>query len=93
MLTASFDRDAMRRERAAWGLFRDRRPELYGVLATADGAASRTIAMRYVISLLAVVALAGCGMDKAAHDTGRMFDKYGCLAKELKGEKPCVPAE
>ena len=49
--------------------------------------------MRYVISLLAVVALAGCGMDKAAHDTGRMFDKYGCLAKELKGEKPCVPAE
>ena len=40
VLTASFDRAAMRRDRAAWGLFRDRRPELYGVLATADGAAS-----------------------------------------------------
>ena len=38
VLTASFDRAAMRRDRAAWGLFRDRRPELYGVLATADGA-------------------------------------------------------
>jgi N-carbamoylputrescine amidase len=38
VLTASFDRALMRRERAAWGLFRDRRPELYGALATADGA-------------------------------------------------------
>jgi hypothetical protein len=28
----------MRQERAAWGLFRDRRPDLYGVLATADAA-------------------------------------------------------
>ena len=40
VLTASFDRAAMRRDRAAWGLFRDRRPELYGVLTTADGAAN-----------------------------------------------------
>jgi N-carbamoylputrescine amidase len=37
VLTASFDRAAMRNERAAWGLFRDRRPELYGALATVDG--------------------------------------------------------
>jgi len=37
VLTASFDRAAMRRDRAAWGLFRDRRPELYGALVTADG--------------------------------------------------------
>ncbi len=28
--TASFDLEAIRRNRAAWGLFRDRRPELYG---------------------------------------------------------------
>ncbi len=35
--TASFDREALRRERAGWGFFRDRRPELYGVLLTADG--------------------------------------------------------
>jgi N-carbamoylputrescine amidase len=41
VLTASFDRAAMRRDRAAWGLFRDRRPELYGALATADGTTSR----------------------------------------------------
>jgi len=40
VLTASFDRAAMRRDRAAWGLFRDRRQELYGVLTTADGAAN-----------------------------------------------------
>ncbi|MDP3895877.1 MAG: N-carbamoylputrescine amidase [Mesorhizobium sp.] len=37
VLTATFDRAAMRSNRAAWGLFRDRRPELYGALGTADG--------------------------------------------------------
>jgi N-carbamoylputrescine amidase len=30
---ASFDREALRRYRANWGFFRDRRPELYGRLA------------------------------------------------------------
>ncbi len=35
--TASFDLDALARRRASWGFFRDRRPELYGVLMTADG--------------------------------------------------------
>lgn len=34
---ATIDPDANRRERAAWGLFRDRRPELYGILLTKDG--------------------------------------------------------
>ncbi len=29
---ATFDRDALRRYRANWGFFRDRRPELYGTL-------------------------------------------------------------
>ncbi|MGE0502640.1 MAG: N-carbamoylputrescine amidase [Rhizobiaceae bacterium] len=37
VLTASFDRAAMRETRAAWGLFRDRRPDLYGALTTLDG--------------------------------------------------------
>lgn len=37
VLTARFDRAAIHQERAAWGLFRDRRPELYGALATVDG--------------------------------------------------------
>lgn len=37
VLTATFDLDALVRRRAAWGFFRDRRPELYGALATADG--------------------------------------------------------
>lgn len=32
IITASFDLDAIRRQRAAWGLFRDRRPDLYGPL-------------------------------------------------------------
>ncbi|MEL6544641.1 MAG: N-carbamoylputrescine amidase [Myxococcota bacterium] len=32
-----FDLDALRRRRATWGFFRDRRPELYGILLSADG--------------------------------------------------------
>jgi N-carbamoylputrescine amidase len=34
---ANFDLDALSRLRASWGFFRDRRPDLYGVLTTADG--------------------------------------------------------
>lgn len=37
VITASFDLSELSRRRAAWGFFRDRRPELYGTLATADG--------------------------------------------------------
>ncbi|HTH98030.1 MAG TPA: N-carbamoylputrescine amidase [Stellaceae bacterium] len=37
VLTATFDLDAVRRQRNAWGVFRDRRPELYGVIGGADG--------------------------------------------------------
>lgn len=37
ILTASFDLDAIREYRRAWGVFRDRRPELYGPLLTLDG--------------------------------------------------------
>jgi N-carbamoylputrescine amidase len=33
----AFDLDAHARTRASWGFFRDRRPELYGLLGTADG--------------------------------------------------------
>lgn len=34
---ASFDREALRRYRASWGFFRDRRPELYGPLTGEGG--------------------------------------------------------
>jgi N-carbamoylputrescine amidase len=37
VLTASFDLEQMRVDRAAWGFFRDRRPELYTELLTLDG--------------------------------------------------------
>jgi N-carbamoylputrescine amidase len=37
VLTATFDRAKLQADRAAWGLFRDRRPELYRVLGTLDG--------------------------------------------------------
>ena len=37
VVLASFDFDTLRRTRAAWGFFRDRRPELYAGLLTADG--------------------------------------------------------
>jgi N-carbamoylputrescine amidase len=37
VLIADVDVEANRAMRAAWGLFRDRRPELYGALTTLDG--------------------------------------------------------
>lgn len=37
VLTATFDLDALRDYRTAWGVFRDRRPDLYGPLLTLDG--------------------------------------------------------
>ncbi len=37
VITASFDLEEIRAARAAWGLFRDRRPDLYGPVATLDG--------------------------------------------------------
>lgn len=37
VLTATFDLDAVARQRRSWGVFRDRRPELYGALLTLDG--------------------------------------------------------
>ena len=37
ILTADFDFQALRRQRAGWGLFRDRRPDLYTVMMTLDG--------------------------------------------------------
>jgi len=38
VLTATFDLDALRAARASWGLFRDRRTDLYRRLLTLDGA-------------------------------------------------------
>lgn len=37
VLTASFDLDAVARTRAGWGVFRDRRPALYGPILSLDG--------------------------------------------------------
>jgi N-carbamoylputrescine amidase len=37
IILASFDFAAIEKARASWGLFRDRRPELYGAILTADG--------------------------------------------------------
>ncbi len=41
VLTASFDLDRLATQRASWGVFRDRRPELYGALLTLDGETRR----------------------------------------------------
>ena len=38
VLVHGFDLDELRSMRAAWGVFRDRRPDLYGPLTTLDGA-------------------------------------------------------
>ncbi|MEA2753808.1 MAG: N-carbamoylputrescine amidase [Aliidongia sp.] len=37
VLVERFDLDQIRRQRDSWGIFRDRRPDLYHVIATADG--------------------------------------------------------
>jgi N-carbamoylputrescine amidase len=37
VLTATFDLDAIRAYRNSWGVFRDRRPELYAPIMTLDG--------------------------------------------------------
>ena len=37
VLTAEFDLDAIRKYRHNWGVFRDRRPDLYGAILTLDG--------------------------------------------------------
>jgi N-carbamoylputrescine amidase len=37
VLVATFDREQLRTQRTAWGLFRDRRPELYAPIVTLDG--------------------------------------------------------
>lgn len=37
VLVHEFDLDAIRKQRIAWGLFRDRRPEMYATLLTSDG--------------------------------------------------------
>lgn len=37
VIVATIDVEANRRERMAWGLFRDRRPDQYGLLLTKDG--------------------------------------------------------
>jgi N-carbamoylputrescine amidase len=40
VITATIDLDAIRAQRHAWGVFRDRRPELYGPIMTLDGDAT-----------------------------------------------------
>ncbi|MBS9477515.1 N-carbamoylputrescine amidase [Ancylobacter radicis] len=37
VITATFDLDAIAQQRRSWGVFRDRRPELYGPLLSMDG--------------------------------------------------------
>jgi N-carbamoylputrescine amidase len=41
VIVHTFDRGQLRRTRAAWGFFRDRRPELYGALVAPDASSTR----------------------------------------------------
>jgi hypothetical protein len=47
--------------------------------------------MKVAIALTVTLVLSGCGMTQAVKDTGQMFDKYGCIARDFKGEPPCKP--
>ena len=49
------------------------------------------LVVRTAIALLSYLVISGCGMAKAARETGLMFDKYGCLARDFKGQPPCEP--
>ena len=40
VLVHTFDLDAIRKQRISWGLFRDRRPAMYGTIMTSDGETS-----------------------------------------------------
>jgi N-carbamoylputrescine amidase len=42
-VTARFDLDALRLERRSWGVFRDRRPDLYAPLLTQDGGTNQPL--------------------------------------------------
>lgn len=44
VIVAEVDLAAAQRQRSAWGVFRDRRPELYGSLLTLDGGTKHTAA-------------------------------------------------
>lgn len=48
--------------------------------------------LRCAIVLLSLALLSACGAAKAARETGQVFDKYGCLSRDFKGEPPC-PAD
>lgn len=45
-----------------------------------------------LIAVGVVLGLSGCGMGKAYSDTGKMFDKFGCMSRDIKGQPAC-PAE
>lgn len=45
VLTATFDLAAIAHQRRSWGVFRDRRPELYGPLLTLDGTSRHKAAL------------------------------------------------
>lgn len=47
---------------------------------------------RLVLVAVALIGLSACGAAKAARETGQMFDKYGCMSKEIKGGEPCPPS-
>jgi predicted small secreted protein len=39
------------------------------------------------------ISLAACGAGKAVSNAGQKFDKYGCIARDFKGETPCDESE
>lgn len=50
-------------------------------------------ATRVTIALLTCLTVSACGMAKAARTGGQTFDKYGCMARDIKGQQPCDPAD
>lgn len=44
---------------------------------------------RAIPLLIAALALTACGAGKAAMDSGKSFDRYACMSKNLKGQEPC----
>jgi len=44
---------------------------------------------RAIPLLIAALALTACGAGKVAMDSGKSFDRYACMSKNLKGQDTC----
>ncbi len=48
----------------------------------------------FAVLALTALPLAGCGgAARTAADTGKGFDRFGCMSRNFKGQTPCPPEQ